>query len=101
MNGDVLELTGTIPNEAHRVIMKVLASRATGGLPLRDNLRTILMVFAHRRSASGMNAKTQTARWYGRFQKYAPPWATTSRSISPSLSGFMSNGAPSQKSNWY
>jgi len=39
MNGDVLELTGTIPSEAHRVIVEVLASRATGGIPLRDNLR--------------------------------------------------------------
>jgi len=39
MNGDVLALTGTIPSEADRVIVEVLASRATGGIPLRDNLR--------------------------------------------------------------
>jgi hypothetical protein len=39
MNGDVLALTGTIPSEADRVIVEVLASRATGGIPLHDNLR--------------------------------------------------------------
>lgn len=39
MRGDVLELTGTIPSEAHRVIVEVLAARATGGIPLRDRMR--------------------------------------------------------------
>ena len=39
MNGDVLELSGTIPSEADRAVAEILASRATGGIPLRDNLR--------------------------------------------------------------
>jgi serine/threonine protein kinase len=39
MNGDVLELSGTVPSEPDRDIVEVLATRATGGLPLRDNMR--------------------------------------------------------------
>ncbi len=39
MNGDVLELTGTIPTEPDRDVVEILASRATGGIPLRDNMR--------------------------------------------------------------
>jgi len=39
MNGDVLELSGTIPSEPDRDIVEILASRATGGIPLRDNMR--------------------------------------------------------------
>jgi hypothetical protein len=39
MNGDVLELSGTVPSEPDRDIVEVLASRATGGLPLQDNMR--------------------------------------------------------------
>jgi hypothetical protein len=39
MHGDVLELSGTVSSEPDRDIVKVLALRATGGLPLRDNMR--------------------------------------------------------------
>jgi hypothetical protein len=39
MNGDALELSGTVPSEPDRDIVEVLASRATGGIPLRDNMR--------------------------------------------------------------